>query len=158
MNIGIIVYSQSGNTASVCEKIKNSLEAAGHMPTIDMIEISGNPEKGFASITIEKAPDPSAYDGIVFASPVQAFSLALPMNKYMSTITGLSGKTIVCFVTKQLPFKWTGGSHALSQMSKSCSRAGSKPVGTEMVIWSSKHREADIDVSAAKITGLFEQG
>ncbi len=120
MKIGIIVYSQTGHTLSVCEKIKKLLESSGHTVNIDKVEFSGDPAKGASAVSITKAPDPSLYDGVIFASPVQAFSLALPMKKYMDGISDLSGKKTVCFVTKQLPFRWTGGSHALSQMSGLC--------------------------------------
>jgi len=155
MNIGMIVYSQTGNTLDVLKKIKLDLENEGHTAAIDRVEISGDPAQGASAITITNAPDPVKYEAVIFASPVQAFSLALPMKKYMSGISGLEGKKTACFVTKQLPFKWTGASHALSQMSDFCRSAGSAPVGTDFVIWSSKQREADIDAASEKLAGIF---
>jgi flavodoxin len=155
MNIGIIVYSLTGHTLAVTEKIKSSLDSSGHTAVIDRVEFSGDPGKGASSITITKAPDPAKYDAVLFASPVQAFSLALPMKKYMEGLSGLGGMKTACFVTKQLPFKWTGGSHAISQMSKLCLKAGSAPSGTYLVIWSSKQRDSDIDAASNRLAVLF---
>ena len=155
MKIGIIVYSQTGHTLGVSEKLKTALDKAGHQAAVDKVEISGEPHRGASAFTVSKAPDASLYDAVIFASPVQAFSLAVPMKKYMQELPDLTGKKTLCFVTKQLPFKWTGGRHALSEMSSFCTAAGAKPVGTDLVIWSSSQLEADIDAAVQRLANNF---
>ncbi len=49
MKIGIIVYSQTGNTFSVAEKLKAKLTAAGHNVNIERLTTVGGedgPEEG----------------------------------------------------------------------------------------------------------------
>ena len=155
MEIGIVVYSQTGNTLLVCEKLKEKLDSDGHRAAIERIEISGDPSKGSAAVSIVSKPALSAYEGIVFAAPVQAFSLALPMKKYMSTVSGLGDKKTACLVTKQLPFKWTGGAAALSQLGNYCKKAGSEPAVKDFIVWSDKQRDSAVDALVEKVSAVF---
>ena len=52
----------------------------------------------------------------------------------------MKGKKVACFVTKALPFHWTGGNRAISIMRKNCEKMGGKVYGTGIVIWRHKHR------------------
>ena len=38
MNVGIIVYSKTGNTLSVAEKLQEAIRSAGHTVNIERIE------------------------------------------------------------------------------------------------------------------------
>jgi NAD(P)H dehydrogenase (quinone) len=155
MKIGIIVHSQTGNTYSVAEKLKDKLTAAGHTVNIERITSADGKQADPNKIRIEKLPDPGAYDALVLASPVQAFSLAPTMKAYMTQLPPLNGKKIACFVTKGLPFDSTGGNQAISYMKKSCESRGGTVVGTGIVAW----RGADLDKKVAdlvdKLSALF---
>ncbi len=108
MNIGIIVYSQTGNTYSVAQKLKEELLASGHSANVERIETIGEVKQGEKNIQFKSLPEIGAYDALVFASMVQAFSLSLVMKSYLMQIESLKGKKIACFVTKGLLFNWTG--------------------------------------------------
>ena len=41
MNIGIIVYSQTGNTLSVAKKLEEKLSLAGHSATLEQVKAIG---------------------------------------------------------------------------------------------------------------------
>lgn len=43
---------------------------------------------------MKSAPDVSGYDAVIFASPVQAFSLAPVMKLYLSKLPSLAGKKV----------------------------------------------------------------
>ncbi len=115
MKIGIVVYSQTGNTFSVAQKLQEKLSAAGHTANIERLTTVGgevDPKKA----KIEKLPDLSGYDALVFGGPVQAFSLSQVMAGYMGQLPSLQGKKVACFVTKGLPMAMTGGNKAISQL------------------------------------------
>lgn len=155
MKIGIIVYSQTGNTLSVAGKLQEKFSAAGHSVNIERITPvdakQGDPKK----IRFEKLPDLSTYDGLVFAAPVQAFSLSPVMKAYMGQLTSLSNKKIACFVTKGLAFNWTGGNKAISLLKKSSESRGGTVIGTGIVHWSEALREKETTDLIAKFSRLF---
>jgi flavodoxin len=152
MKIGIVVYSQTGNTFSVAEKLKEKLTAAGHNVNIERLTtVGGETDPGKAKI--EKLPDLSGYDALAFAGPVQAFSLSRVMAGYMNQLPQLNNKKAVVFVTKGLAFTWTGGSGAIKTLKKGVESKGGKVVGSGIVIWGSKDRDNQIKDVVAKLAG-----
>jgi flavodoxin len=155
VNIGIIVYSQTGNTHSVAEKIKEKLTTAQHTAEIERIKVVGDVKPRQKDIQFETIPSVEQYDGIVFGAPVHAFSLAQVMSKYLDQIPSLAGKKIALFATKQLRFNWTGGNQAIKKMKKLCKSKEGTICGTGIVVWSSKDREQMINEVAEKISKSF---
>ncbi|MDY7027437.1 MAG: flavodoxin [Spirochaetota bacterium] len=155
MKIGVIVYSQTGNTRAAAERVEAALSEKGHDVRLEQIRPEDEVHPGTKHVRFLEAPDVTPYEGIVFAAPVQAFSLASGMKAYMREIGPLDGKKIACFVTKQLPGKWTGGNHAVSQLSGLCREHGAGPAAGNIIIWSSKDREKMIEETAAEIAGMF---
>ncbi|MDO9536475.1 MAG: flavodoxin [Bacillota bacterium] len=144
MNIGIIVYSQTGNTFAVAQKLKEKLDSAGHSANIDRVTITGEATPGNKNFQLITLPAVDQYDALIFGSPVQAFSLHPAMIAYPNQLSSLQGKKIACFVTKQLPFYWTGGNRAIAQMKKICESKGAAVCGTEIVVWSKSQRDHNI--------------
>ncbi|MGB6370500.1 MAG: flavodoxin domain-containing protein [Atribacterota bacterium] len=155
MNIGIIIYSQTGNTNSVALKLKEKLSAAGHSVGIERIEISGELGPGATNFQLKTRPDVDTYDALVFGAPVQAFSLSPAMKSYLTQIASLKGKKAACFITKYLPFHWTGGNQAINKMKKICESKDGTVCGSGIVIWSSAHREKKITDVVEKLSRLF---
>jgi len=153
MNTGIIVYSQTGNTLSVAEKLKQALEANGHTVNIERVEASGGDPRSTAPIKLESAPDITLYDYVIFASPVHAFSLAPAMKLYLSQVSSLTGKKVCCFVTQQLKKAWMGGNRAVRQIKTICKINGADIIESGVVNWSSNTRGKQID----DIVGRFSQ-
>ncbi len=143
MNVCFVVYSQTGNTLSVAQQAVKTLGEAGHTAEIIPVETVGEvkpPEKP----ELKPLPDVSGYDAVVFASPVQAFSLSAPMGACLAAITGLSGKKTGLFVTQHLKHAWLGGNHAIRQMQAPCQAAGAEVYTTGIIHWSSPKREEQI--------------
>lgn len=154
MKIGIIVYSNSGNTLSVAERLEKSLAAKGHSVEIRRVETDGDPTKPTSPVILKNAPDISVYDTVIFASPVQAFSLAPAMKLYLSQISVLNGKKIHCFVTQGLKKAWMGGNHAIRQISAACKTMGGSVISTGVVNWSSDRREQQIEEITAALSAI----
>jgi flavodoxin len=154
MKIGIIVYSQTGNTFSVAEKLQEKLAAMGHTVNVERLKTVGvetDPKKA----KIEKLPDLSVYDALAFGGPVQAFSLSQVMAGYMGQLPSLQGKKIVCFVTKGLPMAMTGGNKAISQLKSACESKGGIVAGTGMVFWKNKDRDNHIKEVVDQLSKSF---
>ena len=144
MKIGIIVYSQSGHTLLVAEKLKQRLAALGHEAEIERVTIAGESRPGAKDIEFINVPRVDRYDTLVFASLVQGFTLAIPMAEYLKQLPPLQGKKAACFVTKQLPSRWTGGNRAVGQMKKICEAKGAAFRGAAIVYWAESRRDKSI--------------
>lgn len=140
MKIGILVFSETGNTLSVAERLLGQYQADGHEAVIDRVTVQRVARAG-APAPLDNRPDPSAFDAVVFASPVQAFSLAQAMKTYLGQVDGLSGKPVALFATQHLKYPWLGGSRAIRQMSAACTAKGGKICSTGIVHWSRPDRE-----------------
>lgn len=155
MKIGIIVHSQTGNTYSVAEKLKEKLSSAGHSANIERITSVGDPQK--RPVQLGSLPDLSPYDAFVFAAPVQAFSISAAMGSYMKNLPALNGKKAALFVTKGLPFKWTGGSNAISQMKSAVESRGGTVIGSAIMTWGGEAgRDKKIADLVEQLSGLFK--
>lgn len=148
MNIGIIVWSATGNTLSVAETFAEALWKIGHTVTLEPISIDApNPARRPESWNLTREPDAKTYDALVFGSPVEAFSLSGVMSRYLSDVGDLSGKPVFCFVTQFFPKPWMGGANAVRQLEKSAVSRGGRPCGTAVINWSSKKRILQIETA-----------
>jgi flavodoxin len=151
MKAGIFVHSRTGNTLSAAERIKISLESAGHTAVIERVTAEGeNPGKG-VKFSLTNIPDTSPYDVLIFGAPVNGFSLSLAMKAYLEQLPRLQGKKAACFVTEQFPKPWMGGNNAIKQMTALLSKKGAEIKQTGIVNWSAGTREDQI----ADIAGRF---
>ncbi len=155
MNIGIIVYSQTGNTLSVAEKLKEKLAAAGHTVSLEKVTVAGGRKPGDKSFQLETLPDPGPYDAVVFASHVEAFSLCEVTARYLKHIESLEGKKVACLVSEFLPYPWMGGSRAIRQMRKLCQSKGAIVVGSGVVNWAKSRREKTTTKAVDRLSKLF---
>jgi len=155
MNVGIILYSETGNTYSVSQKLKEKLVKAGHSVNIERLKVIGKATPGTKNIQFESLPDIGLYDALVFGSPVQAFSLSSAMATYLSQIKSLQDKKAAFLVTQYFPFPWLGGNRAIGQMKKICESKGVTICGTAVVNWSKPSREKQITEMVEKLSKLF---
>lgn len=153
MEIGIIVYSKTGNTYSVAEKLQKKLKADGHSVELGEVKPVGE-VKPKENITFENKPEIDDYDAVIFGSPVHAFSLAPAMKEYLNQIQSLEGKKVACYVTKGLPFKSTGGKQAISQMTEIIQSKGGNLLGTDILVWKGGKLENIIKL-VDKLSALF---
>lgn len=155
MNIGIIFFSQTGNTRSVTEKLEKKLIEKGHNVTSEEITITGNIPAQPGKFELKGIPDPSGYDALIFGAPVQAFSLNPVMKAYLEQLPALNDKKVVIFVTKQLPLLQVGGTGSISIMKKATESKGAKVVASEIVVWAEKKREQSIRKCIESIANAF---
>ena len=155
MKIGIILYSQTGNTYSVSLKLKEKLITAGHSVDIERLKVIGEVGSGTKDINFETLPDTEQYDVLVFGSPVQAFSLSSVMASYLTQIASLQSKKVAFLVTQFFPFPWMGGNRTVGQMKKICESKGAAVCGASIVNWSNRSRKKRITEVVEKLSKLF---
>ena len=155
MNIGLIVYSQTGNTKSVAVKLQKKLTAAGHLAVLEQITITGKIPAQPGKFQLSKIPATDSHDAIIFGAPVQAFSLNPVMKAYMGQLSPLKGKKVALFVTKQIPILWLGGTGAIARMKRECESRGATVIGTEIIAWAKAKREQSINQSVENLSKLF---
>lgn len=141
MKIGLIVFSQTGNTLKVAQALEASLKDAGHDPQILRVTVAPSDPKAPQPPVLVDTPDPSGFDMVYFASPVQAFSLAPAMVAYLRQIPALGGKRVAYFVTQLFPFRWMGGNHALKQFKAALAAKGGSLTTGGVINWSRKDRD-----------------
>ena len=119
MQIGIAVFSRTGNTLSVVDTLQGKLEAAGHGVTLERVSVVGeyDPQRAL-EFELDLPPTLDQYEGLVIAAPVQAFSLHPVMNAYLKQEGSLAGKQVACLAPQQFPYPWLGGNRAVRQMTK----------------------------------------
>lgn len=158
MKIGTVVYSQTGNTLSVANKIQEKLSTTGHSVAMERLEISAKPEndldiKGYE---FKDLPSMQSYEGIIFCAPVQAFNLCPMMKAYfMKSEESLKAKKVALLTTQAFPYAWLGGNRAIKYMRKQCEARGAEVLGSGIVNWMRKSRDQQIKEVVEKIADLF---
>jgi len=155
MNIGIIVFSQTGHTLSVAEKLKNALVVQGHSAVIEQVSVEGevSPDK---PVVLGSAPNTAKFDAVIFAAPVMGFMLNPAMKAYLSQMKELAGKKAGFLVTQQLPFGWMGGDRAVRAMSELVRARGGTPGASGIVHWGNEaKREKQTLEAVGKLCGMF---
>ena len=155
MNIGIIVHSQTGHTYSVAEKLKEKLLAAGHIAKIEKLIPIGTVQPHDRNVRLEKLPDISGYDALIFGAPVLGFALSPVMSAYLPQLPTLDGKKVAGFVTMFLPFASMGGKNAINQMGQICNTKGTKLRETGIINWSGRKREKQIAEVVESLSRVF---
>ncbi len=155
MNIGLITYSQTGNTLSVAQKIQDKLNAVGHSAALERLEPVGELHPRARDVEFKALPDVQAYEAIVFGAPVHAFSLALAMQAYLRNAPSLKGKRVALLVTQAFPFAWMGGNRAVRQMRKACQAEGADVCASGVVNWS-RSRERKISEVVDRLSTCFD--
>jgi flavodoxin len=136
MKIGIILFSETGNTYSVAKKLKENLKK--HDVTIEKIEINRT-SKDRSEFEITYNPIVENYDILIFGSFTEGFKLNPVMRKYLED-KQLKGKKVLLFVTHFFPYKWLGGTSAMKELKDIMKFKQAKVLTTSVINWSSKKR------------------
>lgn len=143
MKIGIIVYSETGHTLEVATRLQAKLTTLGHAAAIERIAADAVAPGQLPNLL--HAPSVASFDTLVFAGHVQAFSLAPAMRAYLSQLDSLNGNRTACVLTQHFKHAWLGGNRAMKQMILAVEGKGGVCLGSGIVHWSAKDREAQIE-------------
>jgi len=156
MNIGIIVYSRTGHTLTVATELKEKLAADGHEVTLEQVEIVGPDNLSVTEVQLKTKPDVTAYDVLVFGSPVRGGLVPPAMASYLEQVTSLQSKKVAFLVTHFFHRGW-GTNQTLSQMQEVCEAKGATVCGTGDVGWPRPNRKRQIADVVDSLSKLFER-
>jgi NAD(P)H dehydrogenase (quinone) len=154
MRIGIVVYSQTGNTLLVATKLKEKLEAVGHSVALEQVKLVGERKQGASEFQLGPLPGVMPYDLLVVGAAVEAFSLSPVMTKCLGEMGSLQKKSVVCLITQGLPFAWLGGNRAARQLRKLCEAKGAAVRGAAVVHWMGKGLDRRIAKGVDRLSKL----
>jgi hypothetical protein len=154
MNIGIIVFSRTGNTLAVAERIREACAASGHAATVEQIRIEDDKPGSGKPPRLTETPDPARYDRVYMGAAVEAFSLSPVMKAYMDGLAAFDGKSTGVFVTQHFPKPWMGGNRAIRQLRALCRAKGLNVQADGIVNWTNKARDAQIKAVAGRFASL----
>jgi len=136
MNIAIVYYSYSGNTHKAAEIAEGILQAQNN--SVKLLRIEARDEsnnffiqalRGLTRKKAEIAPietDLSAYDLIIFATPVWAREMVPAMRSYLEKVSGLGAKKAAIFVTYG---SGLGKEHCLDSLQRAIEGKGASCIG-----------------------------
>jgi len=145
MSIGILIYSLTGNTLEVAQKVQRKLAEQGKSSVIERIEISKDIQNNQVPVVLERIPDVSKYDKLIIGSPINGFSLSAPMRTYLNKYGNIKGKEINCYVTQHFRQPYLGGNRGIRQINDLCIKHGGRVRHSAIVHWSSPKRPEMID-------------
>jgi len=155
MDIGIVVYSWSGNTRSVADRLKPALEGSGHSVRVLDVLLTTERDRGARIFEFADLPDLEPFDALVFGAAVEAFSLSPVLAEYLRRVLPLAGKKVACLVTQQFPYPWLGGNRAIRQMKRLCTAKQGTVIGSAIVNWAASHREATTARAIDRLSKAF---
>jgi len=136
MKIGIIYYSETGHTLQACEALKTKFEELGHsvdLKAVTVIDIKTDK-------TLKDCPEVLNYDLIIFGTPVQGFSLPIPMAEYLKKIHLPLNQKIGVLITQYFKVSWLGANHTIRQLLNAIEISKPDLYAYSIIHWSSKRR------------------
>lgn len=134
MNIMVAYYSWKGHTQKVAEELANELDA--HLEKIEALKESGMASKGMKAYFGLKSDikpcktDISQVDYLIVATPVWSGHATPYVNKYLSLLSGCSGK---CF-SVLTEMGQSGGDKTIAQIRKILEKKGMTFVSSAITI------------------------
>ena len=154
MNVGIIIFSRTGNTLAVAQKVRDALLKKGHTAVIERVSAQDEDPQSRQPVQLKNAPDPQRFDAVIFGAPVQGFALSPIMKAYLTQMPQITGKAAGCFITQYFPKPWMGGKQAVKQVLSLCRSKGADALKTVIINWTSKSRGDMIDITASLLSDI----
>lgn len=134
MNVAINIHSQSGHSIQVARALSSKFTDNKHEVDLSLLRTSGALKPHSMNFELKRMPSVDGFDLVIVGGPVWAFSLSPVVRKYLREMGNSKGKKILCFVTKGLPFTWTGGSQALKVIERELELSGAIVLPSQ-IIW-----------------------
>jgi multimeric flavodoxin WrbA len=143
LRVGIVVYSHTGHTLTVAERLRERLSEIGHRVTLERLETVRPMSLSADRAELRTKPFVGRYDALVLGSPVRGGRMSAPMRSYLEQVPSLEGKKVACLVTGVLPAGW-GRNQTLAEMEEACESKGGMVCGSGSVGWFSLGRKRQI--------------
>jgi hypothetical protein len=109
MNVGVVVYSLTGNTFSVAEAVKSTLIKAGLSVRFETIKAKNEDPNASGPVELTQNPSVSDHQILILGGPVRGFSTAPIVKAYIEQLPDLQRETGVSVCDASFPlgvFGW----------------------------------------------------
>jgi len=132
--IGLIVYSHTGHTAKVSEKLFSRLEGAGEVVEKVVLQPSGTFSMSAERVALGHLPAVDRFSKLVLGTPVHGGRMAAPMRTFLEDVPTLEGIQVVFLLTHFFPRQW-GAVQTIEAMEALCQSKGAQVLGSADVAW-----------------------
>jgi menaquinone-dependent protoporphyrinogen IX oxidase len=150
MEIGVVVYSHTGHTAKLAERLVPRLEALGWgvtvLPLAPAAEFSMNVER----TPLASLPEIAPFDVVVVGTPVHGGRMSAPVRTFLGQSPLLAGKPVAFLLTHFFPRQW-GAVQTIDEMAVLCDDAGATVLDSADVAWLGLGRRRRMDRAAADL-------
>jgi flavodoxin len=151
MKVVIVVFTKTGNSATVGRGVADELRSKGHEADLHLLRPTSEVTPASRNVSFRQLPDISGYDTLVLGGPVWAFNASPPLVAYASQVGSLDGKKAVCFVTHGLPFGFAGPNRALAKLTRMLKERGADARAGAKVLCGGKPKPERVSQAASTI-------
>ncbi|MBS3972872.1 MAG: flavodoxin family protein [Erysipelotrichia bacterium] len=154
MNIALIIHSQTGNTLTIAQRLKQHLENDNHKVYLLHIKNKDDANTMKTPVDIITYGDlPSTeFDVVIYGGWVQAFGLCLGFSEYLQHHEPQKSQKVFTYVTQHFPYAWMGGNRALSQMKSILAKKNMQVYSFQVFNKTNKNLEQQIQTWIEKIS------
>ncbi|MFA5007020.1 MAG: hypothetical protein WC509_06110 [Candidatus Izemoplasmatales bacterium] len=152
MKIGIIFYSETGNTLGVCERARDILAGDG----LDVAFIRLKADVVGNARSLRGLPPAQDYDLVILGTPVHGFSLPIPVQQYLARAQFKEGVRLGVLATQFFKADWLGGTRTVNQAVAALSRFHPDVFGTAIVHVRSRRRDEQVNAAMRALTKIEE--
>jgi NAD(P)H dehydrogenase (quinone) len=157
MKVGILVHSQSGNTAKLALAVTHTLREKGHDVSVELLRPLGKVHPGMRHVEFRNVPEVEEFDTVLFGGPVWAFNASPVIVSAINQISGLKGKKTLFFLTSGFPQPLSGWNRAHKKMSDLLEETGATVLEGESLFWgiwcSKKRMDKTVEKICNKVLG-----
>jgi flavorubredoxin len=118
MRFGVLVHSQSGNTARLALAVTHSLREKGHDVSVELLRPIGKVRLMSKQLEFRNLPDIASCDVVLIGGPVWAYNASPVVTAALQHIRGLERKRVLFFLTSFLPNSISGSGRAHARVGK----------------------------------------
>ena len=152
MSTGIVIYSYTGHTQTVIEKLADQMEKK---PAIFTLEPARQINLSDLKTPIKSIPDITAYDTIILATPVHGSRMSSPMATFLDETQALKDKKVILLATHFFPHKW-GCAQMFQAIEEECDQIGAEVIHTDDMCWPGLARKAQLAKLIERTIGMME--
>lgn len=155
MHINVIVYSDTGHTWAVANRLSEQLRSLGHGCEIARIE-TANSDPGADGVRSGEPLSGPEHDSVVLCCPVRGGLPAPAMEDYLASIGSLEGTRVACLVTGFFPVAYWGREQTLTRLREVCESKGAVVCGSSSVGWFGMRRSERIAQAVNAVVSCLE--
>lgn len=150
MKIALIIYSETGHSEAVGQRLLHLLQAHHEVEYIKLHVDS------LQTRHLVNRPSLKLFDRVYFGFPVQGFRLPIPIKEYLTALDISPNTEVGVFTTEYFNYDWLGANSAHRQFWAMLAPHNPKPIDQKVgkIHWRHKQREQQISATLQAFTTI----